>query len=172
LILSRLPAVNENLRYWVLLALGLGLLVAPYLAGTDFGQIKIPNLSDRAKRISRVLGPVAFFVSLSLFIPFLPPSGSTAPTHYVDTDAGFINLRKDPITRDQLKKAGEQDTRTGTTHETILMQIWNNTQVTLLQELKDDWYRVKVRKGCEIREGVVSKAFNGRPTLRPMSNIR
>jgi hypothetical protein len=55
-----------------LLLLALVLLLSPYLAGTDFGVIKIPEFKPTAKRALRVIGPVAMLAALLLHFPLVP----------------------------------------------------------------------------------------------------
>lgn len=55
----------------LLLSLALILTLAPYLAGTDFGIFKIPDLNSQSKQTLKWLGPVFFLVSSLLFVPLL-----------------------------------------------------------------------------------------------------
>lgn len=53
------------------LLLALILTLAPYLAGTDFGIFKVPDLNAQYKRTFKRLGPVLLLVMLFLFVPLL-----------------------------------------------------------------------------------------------------
>src|SRR5262249_33133053 len=55
----------------VILSLSLILLLAPYLAGTDLGVIKIPAFSESARRYLRFFGPVAMIAAVLLHLPFI-----------------------------------------------------------------------------------------------------
>jgi hypothetical protein len=50
--------------------LGLALTLSPYLAGVDFGILKIPDFSEPGKHAMRMYGPVVLAGSLLLFFPF------------------------------------------------------------------------------------------------------
>ena len=57
----------------ILLSLGLILTLSPYLAGTDFGIFKVPDLNAQYRKFLKWLGPV-FLLGLSLlFVPLLKP---------------------------------------------------------------------------------------------------
>lgn len=45
------------------------LSVSPYLAGSDFGIFQVPEFDASTKQILKVLGPVAFVLTVFLFIP-------------------------------------------------------------------------------------------------------
>jgi hypothetical protein len=49
--------------------LALALALSPYLAGTDFGFLKVPELAGAAKRDLKVLGPILLAASLLLYFP-------------------------------------------------------------------------------------------------------
>src|SRR6058998_3569485 len=55
----------------VLLSLALILLLAPYLAGTDLGIIRIPSFSSGAKRTLRIVGPIAMLAAILLHVPLV-----------------------------------------------------------------------------------------------------
>ncbi len=56
----------------LLFVIALALALAPYLASVDFGPIKVPSLSDAAKKRLRVLGPILLLLVLLLHLPILP----------------------------------------------------------------------------------------------------
>jgi len=50
--------------------LALALTLSPYLAGADFGFLRVPEFLGPAKHTLRVLGPVLLAGSLLLYFPF------------------------------------------------------------------------------------------------------
>src|SRR6266566_1134624 len=56
----------------VLLVLSLTLLLAPYLAGTDFGVVKIPAFSDAIQRRLKIFGPILFVLVVLIHVPIVP----------------------------------------------------------------------------------------------------
>lgn len=76
----------------VLLVLSLALAVAPYLANSDFGILKVPSFVPRTRKRLRVVGLVALLVAMGLHVPILrsqpqaapasaPPSSSVVPNN-------------------------------------------------------------------------------------------
>jgi hypothetical protein len=55
----------------VILSLALILTLAPYLAGTDFGIFKVPDLNAQYRKILKWLGPVFLLGAFLLFVPLL-----------------------------------------------------------------------------------------------------
>jgi hypothetical protein len=55
----------------ILLSLGLILILSPYLAGTDFGIFKVPDLNAQSRKILKWLGPVFLLGLFLLFVPLL-----------------------------------------------------------------------------------------------------
>jgi len=67
----------------VLLVFSLILLLAPYFSGTDFGLFKIPIVSQSAKKLLKVIGPILFVSCILFFLPVFPkkqqePSATSA----------------------------------------------------------------------------------------------
>jgi hypothetical protein len=67
----------------VLLVFSLILLLAPYFSGTDFGLFKIPIVSQSAKKLLKIIGPLLFVSCILFFLPIFPknqqePSASSA----------------------------------------------------------------------------------------------
>ncbi|MGH9421752.1 MAG: hypothetical protein ACRD3J_17370 [Thermoanaerobaculia bacterium] len=63
-----------------ILIFSFALSVTPYLAGSDFGVIKIPLLSHAMRKRLRTAGPVALFVAIFLHLPLLSSqTASVAP---------------------------------------------------------------------------------------------
>ncbi len=60
---------------FLLLAISLILLLAPYLSGSDLGVLKIPQVTDAARRTLRALGPIAIAAAILLHVPFFPKNG-------------------------------------------------------------------------------------------------
>ncbi|CAN7463098.1 hypothetical protein [Paraburkholderia hospita] len=54
-----------------LLLLALALFLAPYLAGHDFGVVKIPSFNPAARRILRFIGPVCLLAVVLLHVPLV-----------------------------------------------------------------------------------------------------
>jgi len=52
--------------------LALALTLSPYLAGADFGFLKVPEFLGTAKHTLKVLGPALLAGSLLLYFPFWP----------------------------------------------------------------------------------------------------
>jgi hypothetical protein len=77
-VLERLN-LPSNFGY-ALLVLGLALLLAPYLRGSDFGIVKIPDFDAPVRRALRIVGPLvmlaAVMVHVSLFPTKLEPTGA------------------------------------------------------------------------------------------------
>jgi hypothetical protein len=76
----------------VLLVLSLVLALAPFFSGHDFGILKIPNFTDNAKKILKIIGPISLLVAIGLHIKFfekmletnqnlpeLPPGSTRSP---------------------------------------------------------------------------------------------
>src|SRR5258707_5016571 len=57
----------------VLMVFSLILLLAPYFAGADFGLFNIPTVTEGAKKLLRVIGPVFFILCILAFLPILSP---------------------------------------------------------------------------------------------------
>lgn len=61
------------------------LFLAPYLAGLDFGVLRIPDFSEGARRKLKWIGPLTLLVAIFLHIPFLtlaqpePPANGGEP---------------------------------------------------------------------------------------------
>jgi hypothetical protein len=71
---------KQNLVEWMgypqsftttVLILALIFALSPYLAGADFGIIRIPSFPPNARRVLRIVGPLVFlFCAVVLFFPF------------------------------------------------------------------------------------------------------
>lgn len=57
---------------FLLLAIATILLLSPYLSGSDLGMIKIPNLSEGAKKSLKLGGPIAMLAVIVLHVNMLP----------------------------------------------------------------------------------------------------
>lgn len=68
-ILARL-ALPEGFGY-ALLMLALALLLAPYLGGSDFGLVKIPNFEPSVRRALRIVGPILMSAAIMAHVPLL-----------------------------------------------------------------------------------------------------
>lgn len=60
----------------VLLSLSLILTLTPYLAGTDFGIFKVPDLNANSRKTFQWLGPVFLLGSCLLFVPLIKRSNT------------------------------------------------------------------------------------------------
>lgn len=47
--------------------------LAPYASGIDFGIFKIPDLSEKSKKILKYVGPCFLLLTLACFLPLWPP---------------------------------------------------------------------------------------------------
>lgn len=65
----------------VLLVFSFILLLAPYFSGADFGLFKIPAVTEYAKKLLKIIGPVLFILCILSFVPIFPVS----PTKVVPT---------------------------------------------------------------------------------------
>ena len=149
----------------VLILVAFAILLAPYMAGADFGPVKIPDLKSSVKQRIKIIGPVAFIGALLLFIPIFS-EGTLTPTHKVNTTAGLINLRVAPLTKAEVDAGAEESRRTGVPHETIMMPLYNGTEVKLVQQVDESWFLVRVQKGCAVHEGVIATTWNKVPTIQ------
>jgi hypothetical protein len=61
---------------YALLILGLVLVLAPYLRGTDFGVVKIPDFEAPMRRTLRVVGPLALLGAVLVHVPLAEQGGS------------------------------------------------------------------------------------------------
>ena len=86
-VLDRLNLPN-NFGYAILLV-SLALLLAPYLRGSDFGLLKVPDFQPKVRRLLVAIGPVAMIGAILIHVQLLPPGLST------QTDALALN---EPIT--------------------------------------------------------------------------
>src|SRR5262249_5640476 len=64
---------------YVLLLLALALVLSPYLAGADFGVIKIPQFKPTTTRRLRGFGPIVLLATVLLHFPLLPKDESSKP---------------------------------------------------------------------------------------------
>jgi len=65
------------------------LLISPYLAGADFGIFKIPSFKGDLLLILRFVGPIAFAITLILFIPLWKKEPDIEPFLQLDD---FLSL--------------------------------------------------------------------------------
>jgi len=63
----------------VLLVLSLILTLSPYLAGHDFGVLKIPNFSGSTRKNLKIIGPISLLLAVSLHIKFYNPISPGPP---------------------------------------------------------------------------------------------
>ena len=80
-----------------LLVMSLALFLAPYLAGYDFGAIKIPKFPSDWKRRLKWIGPIVLCLMITIHIPFYfftpgaePPPHSTDLISNRNYDTGYI----------------------------------------------------------------------------------
>ncbi len=52
-------------------------LLAPYFAGADFGLFKIPTVTEGAKKLLRIIGPVLFISCVLSFVPIFSVNNRT-----------------------------------------------------------------------------------------------
>ena len=55
----------------ILLVLFLILTLSPYLAGSDFGIFKVPNLGNTAKSRLKIWGPIMLIIGVLIHVPFI-----------------------------------------------------------------------------------------------------
>jgi hypothetical protein len=59
---------------YTLLIIGLILALAPYFSSYDFGVLKIPDFTDRTKKILRIIGPMSFLIAISFHLRLYDPN--------------------------------------------------------------------------------------------------
>ena len=94
-VMSGLP---ESFGY-LCLSVSLVLLLSPYLAGADFGIIKIPSFSPRTSKRLKTFAPFVFVLVAALFIPFFPGPLPTLPPDL----AGLWQRQSDPPDHTQMR---------------------------------------------------------------------
>ena len=72
-----------------ILLLSLVIFVAPFLAGSDFGFLKVPAFSEKATRRMYFIGPAMMVAAVSIHIPIL--EDTKAPTIQLPLEQTFQN---------------------------------------------------------------------------------
>jgi hypothetical protein len=76
-----------------LLVVALIFVVAPYLAGTDFGILKVPTFPPPTKKRLRVTGPFFMLVIVALHLPLMPKPESSEPASEKTARELLVELR-------------------------------------------------------------------------------
>ncbi|HAX75491.1 MAG TPA: hypothetical protein DCY88_06605 [Cyanobacteria bacterium UBA11372] len=126
----------------VILSLALILTLAPYLAGTDFGIFKVPDLNAQYRKILKWLGPVSLLGAFLLFVPLLETA--TPPAVLSPLTPGYDFIAKASIAKwsngsSQLSFPGNRDDSRGFVYFGSYEVLADDTVSPRFLEMHPEW---------------------------------
>lgn len=128
----------------VLLLVALIFFLAPYFAGADFGVLKVPGFTERAKKRLKLIGPLLLVSCVSFFVPVIPLNGPPPPANTTGTPSAPATFLTQPAaspTRSLDKPATPLPLSTPPAHSTGGdIQVWVNTDSGIYHCPRTKWY--------------------------------